>query len=246
MATARSLAVPDVPRRLRELAELRCLDIDEPRLETRDAALMLRNELFVIPADDETPVGKLLNVAFGYCRTLALSPGEWKEKRGYVPGYACAGHLRTVATAIEVAMLDDSEGVAALKKIQQEAIDIAATDEWTQALAAIVDKRLQESAKPRGEVGLEVMAELLNDRTASHAHHAHRTKLFPKGTKGMDQNLIDAIVLLDSERGGKSSDMQILREFMGEPVNRCPKAKKLAAKIRKARQTGRTSLPRAR
>ena len=74
------------------------------------------------------------------------------------------------------------------------------------------------------------------------AHHAHRKKLFPRGLPD-DPDLVDAIVWLDSERGGGEKDMQILRRFTSESLKSCPKARSLQGRIRKARQSGRTSLP---
>ena len=71
---------------------------------------------------------------------------------------------------------------------------------------------------------------------------AHREKLFPNGLPD-DQDLIDAIVKLDTERGNGITDKAILLDFTKEQSNSCPKVEKLQGRIRKARQSGKTTLP---
>jgi hypothetical protein len=73
------------------------------------------------------------------------------------------------------------------------------------------------------------------------AHHAHRTKLFPKGIPE-DSDIVDAILRLESERTDENTDIGILRELMGEIKGECPKATKIQTRIRRAQLDGRTSL----
>lgn len=71
---------------------------------------------------------------------------------------------------------------------------------------------------------------------------AHRESLFPKGQEGIDQDTIDLIVQLDTQRSTKC-DVQIAREFFGRRDDPSTEALKALARIRRMRQSGRTSLP---
>lgn len=71
---------------------------------------------------------------------------------------------------------------------------------------------------------------------------ANHFKLFPKGDLD-DKELTDAIVKLQTERGNGKGDAEILRGITGEAVGSDPKARRLAARIRRARKDGKTSLP---
>ena len=67
-------------------------------------------------------------------------------------------------------------------------------------------------------------------------------KLFPKGDLD-DSELQEAIQHLHNDRTSDNKAIDLLREITGEGKDSSPKAKALAARIRKARGDGRTSLP---
>lgn len=72
---------------------------------------------------------------------------------------------------------------------------------------------------------------------------AHRLKLFPLGDLNDDPELREAIIKLQTDRSDDNTDAEILREITSESVGSDPKAKRLASRIRRARQLGKTTLP---
>lgn len=71
---------------------------------------------------------------------------------------------------------------------------------------------------------------------------AHAKKLFPHGLPP-DQDTVDAVVKLDTERSADNTDIGILRSFTGEKPGADKKAKSLQGKIRALRGRGGTTLP---
>jgi hypothetical protein len=71
---------------------------------------------------------------------------------------------------------------------------------------------------------------------------AHREKLFPRGLDGIDQDIVDLVLRLDTERP-EESDIQIARKFYAIYDDAEQRAKRALSRIRRLRLDGKTSLP---
>jgi len=105
-----------------------------------------------------------------------------------------------------------------------------------QQAASLFNARYREVPTPP-MVPILPLATILADQ--NHADHADQKKLFPKGPL-KNINLSDAILKLQTERSADNTDMDILRDFTN---GNNKEARKLQDRIRKARNDGRTSLP---
>ncbi|MGI9326731.1 MAG: hypothetical protein ACR2PZ_16045 [Pseudomonadales bacterium] len=127
-------------------------------------------------------------------------------------------------------------------------VKIRASDDWVDDLctlagipiASVKDVWQNAGAVAGGDKGLpEVDAQILQSRDTV---RAHQEKLFPKGLPD-DTELVGAILQLDTDRKDGVSDRSILRKLTGERTGDDRKSRRLAARIRKARQAGKTTLP---